>query len=151
MTKLLHTLRVRSRDCAFGGAGDVRGATTVRTRQTALRSDVALQRYRLFTVAVGRRWLLLLFSMDNMSLFNGDIPTNILARCRQYRAYVRCTMRRQRLFYGQYQNLQHQFRVVQTLVARYAMRVRLRSTLFANVWRTAANIVCFQGHYAVDL
>jgi hypothetical protein len=38
--------------------------------------------------------------------------------------------------------LHHPFRVVQTLLARYAPRTRLTSPLFANAWRTAANIVC---------
>ena len=47
--------------------------------------------------------------------------------------------------------LQQTFCVVQTLVARYATRKRLTSPLFANAWRTAANIVCFHGHYTVDL
>jgi hypothetical protein len=47
--------------------------------------------------------------------------------------------------------LQETFCVVQRLVARYAMRKRLTSPLFANAWRTAANIVCFHGHYTIDL
>ena len=45
--------------------------------------------------------------------------------------------------------LQDPFSVVQTQLVRYAMRMHLTSPLFANVCRTAANIVCFQGHYAV--
>ena len=70
--KLLHTWRVRSRDCAFGGRGRRPGCddgsnVTVRTRQTALRSDVALPIYRRLTVDVGRRWLLLMLSTENMS------------------------------------------------------------------------------------